>query len=77
MATRRAMTPRPIAPWAEVVPGAPYPTTVAELLDRPDKDGDRYEVVSYPALKGGACPSPSLGRASGETDRSPSSRDWT
>jgi Uma2 family endonuclease len=45
MATRRAITPRSIAPWAEVVPNAPYPMTVAALLDLPDDDGYRYEVV--------------------------------
>jgi len=33
-----------IAPWAEVVPGV-GPMTVADLLDYPDEDGYRYEVV--------------------------------
>jgi Uma2 family endonuclease len=33
-----------IAPWAEVVPGAPYPMTVDDLARWPD-DGYRYELV--------------------------------
>lgn len=45
MAALRATPPRPIAPWAEVVPDAPYPMTVDDLLDWPDDDGYRYEVA--------------------------------
>jgi Uma2 family endonuclease len=32
------------APWAEVVPGAPFPMTVNQLLALPD-DGSTYELV--------------------------------
>ncbi len=32
------------APWAEIVPGAPYPMTVDQLLALPD-DGQLYELV--------------------------------
>ncbi len=45
MAALRATPPHPLAPWAEVVPGAPYPMTVDDLLDWPDDDGYRHEVV--------------------------------
>jgi len=45
MAALRATPPHPIAPWAEVVLDAPYPMTVDDLLDWPDDDGYRYEVV--------------------------------
>ncbi len=45
MAAVRATPPYPPAPWAEVVPNAPYPMTVDDLLDWPDDDGYRYEVV--------------------------------
>jgi len=45
MAALRADPPDPVAPWAEVVPGAPYPMTVQDLLDWPDDDGYRYELV--------------------------------
>ncbi len=34
-----------IAPWAEEVPGAPYPMTVDELLALPDDAEWQYEVV--------------------------------
>jgi len=34
-----------LAPWAEPVPGAPYPMTVDELLALPDDAAWRYEVV--------------------------------
>jgi Uma2 family endonuclease len=44
MAALRA-TPHLLAPWAEVVAGATYPMTVDDLLDWPDDDGYRYEVV--------------------------------
>ena len=40
-----AHPPDPVAPWAEVVPGAPYPMTIQDLLDWPDDDGYRYELV--------------------------------
>lgn len=33
-----------LAPWAEIVPGAPYPMTVDALMALPD-DGRRYELV--------------------------------
>lgn len=36
--------PKSFAPWAEVVPDAPYPMTVQDLLAWPD-DGYRYELV--------------------------------
>jgi len=45
MAARRAHPPDPVAPWAEVVCGAPYPMTVQDLLDWPDDDGYCYELV--------------------------------
>ncbi len=45
MAARRAHPPDPVAPWAEVVHAAPYPMTVQDLLDWPDDDGYRYELV--------------------------------
>lgn len=45
MAALRATSPHPIAPWAETVPDAPFPMTVDDLLDWPDDDGYRYEVV--------------------------------
>jgi len=45
MAALRAYPPDPVAPWAEVVPGAPYPMTIQDLLDWPDDDGYRYELV--------------------------------
>src|SRR5437764_12924596 len=38
-----APPPNPIAPWAEIVPGAP-PMTADDLLTLPD-DGSIYEVV--------------------------------
>jgi len=45
MTARRATPPGPIAPWAEIVPDAPYPMTIQDLLDWPDDDGYRYELV--------------------------------
>ena len=45
MAALRAAPLHPIAPWAEVVPDAPYPMTVDDLLDWPDDESYRYEVV--------------------------------
>ncbi len=45
MTAIRALPPDPIAPWAEIVPHAPRHMTVADLLDWPDDDGYRYEVV--------------------------------
>ncbi len=44
MSAVRVPHPGPIAPWAEIVPGV-GPMTVADLLDYPDEDGYRYEVV--------------------------------
>ena len=38
-------TPCPVAPWAEVVPDAPYPLTVDDLHALPD-DGWSYELVN-------------------------------
>ena len=43
MTTQRALTPAPIAPWAEIVPGTP-PMTVDELHAIPD-DGWTYELL--------------------------------
>lgn len=40
--TRSAST---LAPWAEIVTDAPYPMTVNGLLDWPEDDGYRYELV--------------------------------
>ena len=45
MAALRAYPPNPVAPWAEVVPDAPYPMTVDELHALPD-DGWTYELVN-------------------------------
>jgi len=45
MTALRAFPPDSIAPWAEIVPDAPYPMTVADLLDWPDDDEYLYEVV--------------------------------
>lgn len=45
MAALRTIAPRAIAPWAEIVPGAPYPMTVDDLLDWPEDATYRYEVV--------------------------------
>ena len=44
MSTAHAVPPDPLAPWAEVVPGAPFPMTEAALLRLPD-DGWCYELV--------------------------------
>jgi len=44
MTAVRAYPPDPIAPWAEIVPGAPYPMTVDELHAIPD-DRWVYELV--------------------------------
>ena len=43
MAVRTA--PAVVAPWAEVVPGAPYPMTVDDLMAWPDDDGYIFELV--------------------------------
>lgn len=45
MAALRATPPHSVAPWAEVVPGAPYPMTTDDLLNWSGDDGYRYEVV--------------------------------
>jgi len=45
MAARYATPSHPLAPWAEVVPDAPYPMTVDALLTWSDDDRYRYEVV--------------------------------
>lgn len=45
MSIAHARNPDPIAPWAEIVPDAPPRMTVDELLDWPDDDGYRYELV--------------------------------
>ena len=34
-----------VAPWAEIVPGAPYPMTIQDLLDWSGDDEYRYELV--------------------------------
>jgi len=44
MTALRSYPPDPIAPWAEIVPGAPYPMTVDELRSLPD-DRWVYELV--------------------------------
>jgi len=44
MTALRAYPPDPIAPWAEIVPGAPYPMTADELHGIPD-DRWGYELV--------------------------------
>jgi hypothetical protein len=44
MTALRAYPPDPIAPWAEIVPGAPYPMTADELHAIPD-DRWGYELV--------------------------------
>ncbi len=44
MTAVRAYPPDPIAPWAEIVPGAPYPMTVDEMDAIPD-DRWAYELV--------------------------------
>ncbi len=58
MAALRAYPPSPVAPWAEVVPDAPYPMTVDELHALPD-DGWTYELLNgvllrMPLSSGGA-----------------------
>lgn len=45
MTALRATAADPVAPWAEVVPGAPYPMTIQDLLDWPADGGYRYELV--------------------------------
>src|SRR5205823_4847793 len=44
MSTARNFPPAALAPWAEIVPGAPFPMTEADLLAWPD-DGWAYELV--------------------------------
>lgn len=41
----RIKHPESLAPWAEIVTGAPFPMTVDDLFHWPDDDGYRYEVV--------------------------------
>ncbi len=45
MTALRAYPPGPVAPWAEMVPDAPYPMTTDALHALPD-DGWAYELVS-------------------------------
>ncbi len=45
MTAQRATPPDPIAPWAEIVPNAPYPMTIDDLLAWPDNDGYIYELI--------------------------------
>lgn len=45
MTALRPAAAEPVAPWAEVVPGSPYPMTVQDLLEWPEGDGYRYELV--------------------------------
>ena len=46
MSTAARIPPsEPLAPWAEIVTGAPFPMSVDDLLHWPDDDGYRYEVV--------------------------------
>jgi len=58
MAAQHAYPPGPVAPWAEVVPGASYPMTSDALRALPD-DGWTYELVHgvlvrMPLSSGGA-----------------------
>ena len=58
MTALRATPPYPFAPWAEVVPDAPYPMTTDALHALPD-DGWTYELVQgvlvrMPLSSGGA-----------------------
>ena len=58
MTALRAQPPGPVAPWAEVVPDAPYPMTTDQLHAFPD-DGWTYELVNgvlvrMPLSSGGA-----------------------
>ncbi len=58
MAALRAHPPSPVAPWAEIVPDAPYPMTTDELHALPD-DEWTYELVQgvlvrMPLSSGGA-----------------------
>jgi Uma2 family endonuclease len=58
MAALRAYPPDSVAPWAEIVPNAPYPMTTDELHALPD-DGWTYELVNgilvrMPLSSGGA-----------------------
>src|SRR5579862_4918167 len=45
MSDQDLATEHPLAPWAEIVPDAPYPMTAAELARLPE-DGWRYELVN-------------------------------
>ena len=44
MTALRTTPPQGIAPWAEIVPDAPYPMTVEDMYNWPEDDY-RYEVV--------------------------------
>ena len=44
MTALRTTLPQGTAPWAEIVPDAPYPMTVEDMYNWPE-DGYRYEVV--------------------------------
>jgi len=50
MTARRATPSDSIAPWAELVPDAPYPLTVEDMLALPD-DGYIYELVDGVLLR--------------------------
>src|SRR5579872_3930188 len=39
------MAQETLAPWAEIVPGAPYPMSVDELMALQNDDGTTYELV--------------------------------
>lgn len=45
MTAMRAVPPHPLAPWAEVVPDAPFPMTIGDFLDYPGEEGYCYELV--------------------------------
>jgi|GEM_PF-66708 len=45
MTALRSAATDPVAPWAEIVPGAPYPMTMQDLLEWPQDEGYRYELV--------------------------------
>jgi len=50
MTTLRATPSNSIAPWASIVPDAPYPLTVEDMLALPD-DGYIYELVDGVLLR--------------------------
>ena len=45
MTAQRTYLLHPVAPWAEIVPNAPCPMTVEDLIHWPNGDGYKYELV--------------------------------